>query len=91
MQIGALGLVEVLGSANAVRVVDQMAKAAEVEYESWNTRCGGHVTVFMSGSVSAITAAVESIRENPPCEVVSCAVISRPAEDTVHMARGEIS
>jgi ethanolamine utilization protein EutM len=82
MGYGAFGLVEVLGSTNAVLAVDQMLKASDVEFKTWNVKCGGHVTIFMSGEVSAVTAAVESVRENPPCEVVASAVISNPSEET---------
>lgn len=85
MTYGAFGLVEVLGSSNAIHVVDQMLKTSEVTFRTWNTKCGGHATVFMSGDVAAVTAAVESIRENPPCEVVAAAVISNPSEETVRL------
>ena len=88
MRYGALGLVEVVGSANAVRVVDQMLKAADVNYETWHTRCGGHTTVFMSGEVAAVKAAVESVKENPPCEIVAAAVISSPSDETVKIVEG---
>lgn len=82
MKYGAFGLVEVLGSTNAIRVVDQMLKTSEVEFRTCNTRCGGHVLVFMSGEVAAVTAAVDSIRTNPPCEVFHTAVISNPSDET---------
>lgn len=85
MTYGAFGLVEVLGSSNAIHVVDQMLKTSEVTFRTWNTKCGGHATVFMSGDVAAVQAAVESIRENPPCEVVAAAVISNPSEETVRL------
>lgn len=85
MSYGALGLVEVLGSSNAIRVVDQMLKTSEVFFRTWNTKCGGHATVFLSGDVAAVTAAVESIRQNPPCEVVAAAVISNPSEETARL------
>lgn len=88
MRYGAFGLVEVVGSANAVRVVDQMLKAADVNYETWHTRCGGHTTVFMSGEVAAVKAAVESVKENPPCEIVAAAVISSPSDETVKIVEG---
>ena len=64
MTYGAFGLVEVLGEANAVLVLDKMLKTAEVSYETQDTKCGGHALVFVSGSVSAVTAAVESIKEH---------------------------
>ncbi len=47
MSYGALGLVEVLGSCNAVVVLDQMLKTSDVEFRTWHTfKCGGHATVF---------------------------------------------
>ena len=41
MTYGAFGLVEVLGEANAVLVLDRMLKTAEVFYETQDTKCGG--------------------------------------------------
>ena len=85
MAYGAFGLVEVLGSANAVLVVDQMLKTADVEFCTWDTKCGGHATVFMSGDVAAVTAAVQRVSEAPLCDVVASAVISNPSEETVRL------
>ena len=50
MTYGAFGLVEVLGEANAVLVLDRMLKTAEVFYETQDTKCGGHALIFVSGS-----------------------------------------
>ena len=61
MSYGALGLVEVLGSCNAVVVLDQMLKTSEVEFRTWHTKCGGHATVFLSGDVAAVKAAVDAV------------------------------
>lgn len=77
----ALGLVEVLGSADAIRVVDLMVKTAEVEFQTWHTKCGGHTTVFVSGDVAAVTEAVERVKEAPPCGIIKTAVISNPSEE----------
>ena len=77
MKYGAFGLVEVLGSCNAVMVIDQMLKTADVSFRTWNGKCGGHEVVFMSGDVSAVTAAVESVKQNPPCDIILAAVISK--------------
>ncbi|MBQ9614472.1 MAG: BMC domain-containing protein [Lachnospiraceae bacterium] len=77
----ALGLVETLGSANAILVVDKLVKTADVTYEAKNTKCGGHVTVFVSGDVAAVTEAIEAVEQNPPCEVLATAVISNPSEE----------
>ena len=89
MTYGALGLVEVLGSSNAVVVVDQMLKTSDVSFRTWNTKCGGHVTVFLSGDVAAVTAAVESVKENPPCEIIAAAVISNPSGETSRLVEEE--
>ena len=66
-------------------VVDQMLKTSDVSFRTWNTKCGGHVTVFLSGDVAAVTAAVESVKENPPCEIVAAAVISNPSGETARL------
>ena len=86
MRYGAFGLVEVLGTANAIVVADRMLKTSGVEFLTWDYKCGGHVLVFMSGTVAAVTAAVDAVRENPPCEVFLSAVISNPSEETVRLA-----
>lgn len=88
MTYGALGLVEVLGEANAVLVLDRMLKTAEVSYETQDTKCGGHALIFVSGSVSAVQAAVESIKEAPPCKVFQTAVISNPSQEMVQIVEG---
>ncbi|MEE1114695.1 MAG: BMC domain-containing protein [Eubacterium sp.] len=82
---GALGLVEVLGSANGVLVLDRMCKTSGVKYEARYTRNGGHDTVVVSGEISAVQAAVDSVRENPPCEIIAAAVISGPADETARI------
>ena len=81
MTYGAYGLVEVVGEANAVLVTDRMLKTAEVEYVTQDTKCGGHALVFVGGSVSAVTSAVDSVKEDPPCEVIEMAVISNPSQE----------
>ena len=83
MSYGAYGLVEVLGEANGVLVTDRMLKAADVEYVTHDTKCGGHALIFMGGSISAVTAAVESVKENPPCKILQSAVISNPSQEMV--------
>ena len=50
MSYGALGLVEVVGSCNAVVVLDQMLKTSEVEFRTWHTKCGGHAYSSSKGS-----------------------------------------
>ena len=85
MNYGAFGLVEVVGSSNAILVIDQMLKTSDVSFLTWQTKCGGHATVFLTGDVSAVTAAVDSVKGNPPCEIVASAVISNPSGETVRL------
>ena len=82
---GAVGLVEVLGEANAVIVLDQMLKAAEVRYETQDTKCGGHALIFVSGDVSAVTAAVDCVKGGEFCKIFNTAVISNPSEELVEI------
>ena len=85
MSYGAFGLVEVLGPANAVIVTDQMLKVADISYVTQDTKCGGHVLVFVTGSVSAVTSAVDHVRENALCEIFASAVISNPSQEMVEI------
>ena len=86
MNYGAFGLVEVVGSSNAILVIDQMLKTSDVSFLTWQTKCGGHATVFLTGDV---TAAIDSVKGNPPCEIVASAVISNPSGETVRLAEEE--
>lgn len=79
----AFGLVKVEGAARAVVVVDQMLKIADVSFVTKDTKCGGFSLVFVAGSVAAVTAAIENVRENPLCKIASSAVISNPSGETV--------
>ena len=85
MKYGAFGIVEVLGSANAILAADKMLKTAQVSLRTWDYKCGGHVCIFVSGDVSAVTSAIDSIQNNPPCDVTMAAVISNPSEETVRL------
>lgn len=85
MAYGAYGLVEVLGDANGVLVTDRMLKTADVEYVTKDTKCGGHVLIFMGGDISAVSAAVESVRKDPPCKVFQSAVVSNPSQEMVNI------
>ena len=80
---------EGLGSCNAVVVLDQMLKTSEVKFRTWHTKCGGHATVFLSGDVAAVKAAIDAVKGNPPCEIVAAAVISAPSEETSRLVEEE--
>ena len=61
MNYGAFGLVEVVGSSNAILVIDQMLKTSDVSFLTWQTKCGGHATVFLTGDVSAVCGGINSM------------------------------
>ena len=73
MKYGAYGLVEVVGEANGILVTDRMLKTAEEEYVTQDTMCGGHVMIFVGGSVSAVASAVGCVEEEPQCRVAKTA------------------
>lgn len=82
---GAVGLVEVLGEANGILISDQMLKAADVTYITHDTKCGGHALIFIGGSVSAVTAAVDAARENTICKLINAEVVSNPSEEMIRV------
>lgn len=65
MSYGALGLVEVVGSCNAVVVLDQMLKTSDVEFRTWHTKCGGHATIFLSGDIAAVKGSSRCCKGKP--------------------------
>ena len=57
----SLGLVEVSALGNAIAMLDEMLKAADVEFVAVERRLGGRlVTIVVRGSVSSVTASVEA-------------------------------
>lgn len=59
----SLGLVEVQSLGHAIAMVDDMLKAAEVEFVATERRLGGRlVTVVVRGELSAVKASVEAGR-----------------------------
>ena len=85
MRVGALGLLEVLGSASGIIAADKMLKTSDVSILGRNYKCGGHVTTFICGDVSAVTAAIETAKSSMPCEVFGAAVISNPSEEIMRV------
>ena len=57
----SLGLVEVSSLGNAIMMLDEMTKVADVEFVAVERKLGGRlVTIVVRGSVSAVTASVEA-------------------------------
>ena len=82
----ALGFVEISGVTAAVDALDIMCKAADVEFVTWERKLGGRlVTIIVTGSISAVTAAVENAARMAIKQPVATAVIARPHEETLRL------
>ena len=81
--MASLGLVEVESVTGALDCLDIMCKTAAVEFVTWERKLGGRlVTVIVSGSPDAVTAAVEST-DSAKIKPCSRAVILNPHEETM--------
>ena len=81
----SIGLVEVSGVTAAITALDTMCKTANVSLVTWERKLGGRlVTLVVEGSVSDVTAAVESVKSAAfkPC---ASAVIANPHEETMRI------
>lgn len=85
MQVNyAIGLIEVSALGHAIVMLDEMLKAAEVEFVATERKLGGRlVTVVVRGDVSAVNAAVEAGKASAKSNGVLKAanVIPRPHEE----------
>ncbi|MCC4386823.1 BMC domain-containing protein [Limosilactobacillus reuteri] len=76
----SLGYVECNGLSGAIVAADRMLKTADVELSSiQNTKGNGWVTLQVSGELSAITVAVQAVKDYLPDVYVTSVVIGRPA------------
>ena len=83
----SLGFVEVSGVVAAVDALDIMCKSADVSLVSWERKLGGRlVTLIVTGTVSAVNAAVESAAAQCIKKPCATAVIANPHEETVRLA-----
>ena len=79
----ALGFVEISGVTAAIDALDIMCKAAEVEFVTWERKLGGRlVTIIVTGSISAVSAAVENAAAMAIKKPVATAIIANPHEET---------
>ena len=79
----AIGMVETKGMVPLVQAADAMLKTANVAYKGWKKVGSGFCTVFVSGDVGAVQAAVEAgvAAARAVGEVKSVLVIPRPHQD----------
>ena len=86
--MNSLGFVEVSGVVAAVDALDIMCKSADVTLVSWERKLGGRlVTLIVTGSVSAVNAAVENACARCIKKPAAHAVIANPHPETVRMAQ----
>ena len=79
----ALGMIETKGLVALVHGADAALKAANVTYRGWRKVGSALCTVFFSGDVAAVKAAVDAgaVAARSIGEVVSVHVIARPHEE----------
>jgi len=86
--MNSLGFVEVSGVVAAVDALDIMCKSADVTLVSWERKLGGRlVTLIVTGSVSAVTAAVENACRGCIKKPCAHAVIANPHPETVRLVK----
>ena len=77
----SLGLIEIQALGHAIFVLDEMLKAANVQFVATERKLGGRlVTLVVKGEVSAVSASIEAgkqIAQQFGC-LKACEVIARP-------------
>ncbi|MFW5883219.1 MAG: BMC domain-containing protein [Verrucomicrobiota bacterium] len=79
----AIGMIETKGLVPAMEASDAALKSADVTMTGWTKIGSGIVTVFFTGDVAAVKAAIEAGAEAAQSigEVRATQVIPRPHED----------
>ncbi|WP_437192365.1 BMC domain-containing protein [Planctomicrobium sp. SH527] len=79
----ALGMIETKGLVCLIEATDAALKAANVTMVGWEKIGSGIATVFLTGDVAAVKAAVDAgaAAASKIGEVMSVQVIPRPHED----------
>ncbi|HEV2134561.1 MAG TPA: BMC domain-containing protein [Terracidiphilus sp.] len=76
----AVGMIETKGLVALVQATDAMLKAASVKYAGWSKVGSGLCSVYVTGDVGSVRAAVDAgaSAARTAGEVVSVHVIARP-------------
>lgn len=87
----SLGYVECNGLSGAIVAADRMLKTADVDLSSiQNTKGNGWVTLQVSGELSAVTVAVEAVKDYLPNVYVTSVVIGRPASGLSSLGKTDL-
>ena len=82
----SLGFVEVSGVTAAIDALDIMCKSADVSLVSWERKLGGRlVTLIITGTVSAVQAAVDNAAQHCIKKPCAAAVIANPHAETMKL------
>ena len=81
----ALGMIETKGLVALVQATDAMLKAASVKFVGWNKVGSGLCSVYVTGDVGSVRAAVDAgaTAAKVVGELVSSHVIARPHDALV--------
>ena len=87
----ALGMIETKGYVGSVEASDAMVKAANVTLVKTISIGGGLITVFATGDIGSIKAAVDagSKAAGKVGELVGSHILARPHEDLMKVIIGE--
>ena len=86
--MNSLGFVEVSGVTAAIDALDIMCKSADVSLVSWERKLGGRlVTLIVTGTVSAVQAAVENASAQCIKKPAATAVIPNPHPETMKLVQ----
>ena len=86
--MNSLGFVEVSGVTAAIDALDIMCKSADVSLVSWERKLGGRlVTLIVTGTVSAVQAAIENASAQCIKKPAATAVIANPHPETVKLVQ----
>ena len=87
----ALGMIETRGYVGSVEASDAMVKAANVTLVKTISIGGGLITVFATGDVGSVKAAVDAGAKaaGKVGELISSHILARPHEDLMKVFVGE--
>jgi ethanolamine utilization protein EutM len=87
----AIGMIETKGYVGSVEASDAMVKAANVTLVKTISIGGGLITVFATGDVGSVKAAVDAGAKaaGKVGELVSSHILARPHEDLMKVFIGE--
>jgi ethanolamine utilization protein EutM len=87
----AIGMIETRGFVGSVEASDAMVKAANVTLVKTISIGGGLITVFATGDVGSVKAAVDAGAKaaGKVGELVSSHILARPHEDLMKVFIGE--